>query len=233
MKTLPYLAILLMFATCSSTENKTSTANDSIPVGDSSKTIIETAEDMDEVIELTGEDSMTFDQRFTAWKELIDSNTDSLLEVSITTHEYEAGSRIKWYFDQDITPVYYSMTWSAEGNEGSTEYIVKNSKVVCSWVEDNSGDEKWCLQTGGFRTTSNDASGEETKEELSENYGEEQSRNLQSELGHLSEFFGEATEVEEDGDWITFRLENVVNYGGEFTEYMEARVHKKVFEEFK
>ena len=233
MKALPYLVILLMFAACSSTENRASTSNDTIAVVDSSNTIFETAEELDEAIELTGEDSMTLDQRFTAWKELIDSNTDSLLEVSITTHEYEAGSSITWYFDKDITPVYYSMTWSAEGNEGSTEYIAEKSKVVCSWIEDNSGNEKWCLQTGGFRTTTDEASGEESKTELADNYGEEQSRNLQSELVHLSDFFREAGEVQEEGDWFTFRLENIVNYGGEFTEYTEVRVHKKVFDELK
>lgn len=233
MKALPYLTILLIFAACSSTENKASGSGDTISLADSSNKVIESVEQLGEEIELTGEDSMTLDQRFTAWKELIDSNTDSLFEVTITTQQYEAGSSITWYFDQDITPVYYSMTWSAEGNEGSTEYIVKNKKVMCSWIEDNSGDEKWCVSTGGFRSTTDEATGDETKEELADTYGAEQSLSLQSEIGRLSEFFREAGEVQADGDWITFRLEKVVNYGGEFTEYTEARVHKKVFEELK
>ena len=68
-----------------------------------------------------------------------------------------------------------------------------------------------------------------TEKELTDAIGD-YSRDLQEFVENL----GKLRSIDQfDGDWITFRLENVVNYGGEFTEYTEAKVHKRVFEELK
>jgi hypothetical protein len=227
-----FLLPILISIGCASSENKNTGVQDSTMV-DTTGTVAEFVEEVAQEEQLVDEDTVTLDQRFTAWKEMIDTNTVSLLEVSISTHQYEASSSVTWYFDSEINPIYFSITWSSEGNEGSTEYVVKNREVMCAWIEGNSTEEKWCKSTGGFRKTRDENLGGEKTEQLDGAYGGAQSSSLESELEKLSAFFKEAGEVEEDGDWITFRLENVVNYGAEFTEYTEAKVHKRVFDQLK
>jgi hypothetical protein len=216
---------------CSSLENKNAIVQDPPATID---TIAVVSELIDEhVPELIDEDTSALEERFKAWKDVIDSAAETLYQVTMSNHQYEATSDITWYFDAEINAVYFSINWSMEGTEGSTERIAKDGSVICSSVQENSTYEKWCQSTGGIRTTVDENSGQETKDYLDAVYGNEQSLSLQQDIAALSAFLQEAKVVEDEGDWVTLRIEKVVNYGEDFTEYAEVRVHRKVYDELK
>lgn len=232
MRTLFYLLPLLIFIACSSSENKNLTTQDSTAVSDSVISVPDFVEEVGQEEQVIEGDT-TLEGLFSAEKNMIDKAKDSLYEVTMTNHQYEASSDARWYFDAEINAVYFSISWSMEGTEGSTELIAKDGSVICSYIEENSITEKWCQSTGGIRTAVDENSGEETKTDLDDAYGSEQSVRLRDEVATLSEFLGEAEVVEDEGDYLTLRIEKVVNYGEDFTEYAEMRIHRKVYEGLK
>jgi hypothetical protein len=163
-----YLLPISAFIACSSSETKNSTAHDSTSVDTiASAPVVEEVSLEEEGIE---EDTSALEERYTAWKNLVDSTSSTLYEVTMSNRQYEATSEITWYFDADINAVYFSISWSMEGTEGSAERIAKNGRVVCSNVEENSTYSKWCKSTGGVQTSVDENSAEETKTYLGDDY---------------------------------------------------------------
>ncbi len=229
MKAYTSLAIVLLWG-CSTSEKQSSAVEDSTAATDSVSGIEEVSNEDLATDEDVPEDTSALDDRFTAWKDAVDSAKDTLLEVSVNTKQYEASSDVTWYFDSDINPVYFYESWSVEGNHGSTERIVKDGSVVCSTVEENSTTEKWCVSTGGLRTMADENSGEESKTYLDDVYGNEQTASLKNDLATLTSLLREAEVTEQDDESLTLRIEEVVNHGEEFTEYVEVRIPRKVLE---
>lgn len=223
---------LLTLIACSSSENKNIATQDSTMIADTTAAVSKFVEDVAQEKEFVDGDT-TLEGRYAAWKDRIDMMKDTLYEVSMTNKQYEASSDATWFFDAEMNAVYFSVSWSMEGTGGFTELIAMESTVFCSTVEENSTNEKWCRSTGGVRTTMDDNSGEETKTDLEYDYGNQQSERLRDELTTLSAFLRDAKVVEEEDGWLKLRIEKVVNYGEDFTEYGEVRVPRKVYEELR
>ena len=231
MKTLPLLLVLLTSVACTSTENKDASSQDSTAVVDTDTMDVPAIADKEMNI---AQDTSKLEERYNNWIALIENAKDTLYEVSIATNQYEASSEITWYFDKAITPVYFTMRYSAEGNEGSTEHIIKDGHVECFNVVENSVNYKWCRATGGINISINEETGEETKILLDEEvFPDEQEMRFQEHVEILSALLREVEVVSEENNVLTLRIEKTVNYGGEFTESTEVRIPKKVYESLK
>jgi len=68
--------------------------------------------------------------------------TDAYSRVSNSNKQYESTSDVTWYFDGDFSPRYFSLAWSAEGNERTTELIIEDGSVICGTKQEYSSTEK-------------------------------------------------------------------------------------------
>jgi hypothetical protein len=231
MRNICCLLIVLITIACSSPDGKSNSGQDT-PMADTTRAVAAVVEPVLEE-EIADEDTSVLEERYNSYKKSVDESRDTLFEVKMSNRQYEATSEITWYFDKDINAIYFSISWSAEGNEGSTERFVKDGNLMCSNVSENSTYETWCQSTGGIRTNVDDESGDETKTYLDNVYGNAQSIRLQEDLTALSAFLREAELVSDEDNIVTLKIEKTVNYGEEFTESAEMKIHKKVYEALK
>lgn len=233
MKTLtPLLLLFIACTACSPSQNQDIGSQDSTTVAVSDTADVPAI--ADEIITTPEEDTSKLEVRYSQWKELVDNGKDKLYEVNIYTNQYEASSEVTWFFNENFDPVYFTMRWSAEGNEGSTEHIMKDGHVECFYIEENSVNYKWCRSTGGIHTSINEESGEVTTIVLDEEvFPDEQEMRFQEHVEILSALLRDAELVSEEDNLMTLRMEKTVNYGAEFTESTEVKIPKKVYEALK
>src|SRR5688572_22117456 len=120
MKTLITPLVALLCAACTSqggneTSSKDSTRIDSTSIAQTVSAEEEPAEAKENYLD---EDVSLLDAQYDSCKEAVES-LEEIYRVDITTNQYEASSSVTWYFDTNFKPLYFSMEWSAEGNEGS------------------------------------------------------------------------------------------------------------------
>lgn len=237
MKNLLALFLATLVWACSTSGSKESVVQDSTSMND---TLDVAAIPDDEPVATEHPDSyrdsdtsqleITFDE--TAG--LVFERMEPYYTVTILTQQYEAGADVTWYFDEDVSPIYFKESWSAEGNEGATEFFIQNNLVMCASNEDGPATEKWCRNTGGTRTTWGEFSGDVTKELLPADYGANIKAELTRYMDILKRILNEAEKTEEDETTFTLRIEKTNLIGEmEVKESTEVKIPKKVFEGLK
>lgn len=179
------------------------------------------------------EDTSQLNTHYDELREAILLDADALYQVSVSTKQYEAVSDVTWYFDSTYTPRYFNRTWSAEGRDGSAEYVINGGAVDCAQIEELNSLEKWCRHTGGTLTTWNDMTGDESITLLPSTYGVTLSDALEHQLDILKSILKEGEIVEEDESSVKILLENRVDVGMEYTESVEVSIPKELYEKIK
>lgn len=223
------IVLLLTFTACTSTASRetadTTIVADSVPP--ESYVQDEPAEETSDVIvNDTSKVAVRYDELFQAFE----TASENYYRVNIVTSQYEASSEVVWYYDESLEPKFFSMSWSAEGNEGKTSYMIDNGKVMCAKEEDNQAEEKWCSTTGGTRTTWQEDTPDGTKELLAADYGKNANESLGRYLNILKSILKEGELTEQDEETYTVKIEKTVNYGEDFTETTEVSIPKKVYD---
>src|SRR5690349_16041051 len=133
MKNFLTLLLILVVAACSSgskeTEGQDSVAasNDSL-VAESvtaGESIQKEVEQAPKELSDTSQLEITYDE--TAG--LVFERQEMFYTVSVSTSQYEGSSDVTWYFDAEISPIYFKESWAYEGNEGSTEFFMEAGSV--------------------------------------------------------------------------------------------------------
>ncbi|HEU5292185.1 MAG TPA: hypothetical protein VFU05_16155 [Cyclobacteriaceae bacterium] len=238
MKTLTAPIVALLCVACASQGSNETSSNDSTAV-DSTAAITQTvstqeAEQPGEAGEsYPDEDISMLDVRYDSCKQAVES-LEQIYRVDISTSQYEAGSSVTWYFDTNFKPLYFSMEWSAEGNEGSTELVISDETVICAKNEEYNTSEKWTIQTGGYRLTYGDEESSIPTDStfLYNQFGDSQNEALQGFLKTLMAVLAEAELVGSEGSNFILKTERVVNYGGEFTETTNVTIDKNLYTEW-
>lgn len=237
MKLIIPLFILTIFS-CTSIENKSDGQQDSTALLTDTTKVVQhdsavKASYLPADYFMASDDTSSAGRLFFLLKDSIETLKDRYLEVSISFNQYEASSEVMWYFDSAMNPVYYYERWSSEGSEGMTERIIQGNEVVCVSIMENSTSEKWCRQVGGVRVEPNESEGDDSVTILDSAYGAGLNQSFKDDLGDISSFIREA-EIAEDGDgWLVLRIEEVVNYGGEYTESAEMRIPREVYDVYR
>lgn len=236
MKRLSYLLFSLLLVACSSSGNQDTTTNDSTALNDTLDVPAFADEESDEIEEdeeMTSDTSqleITFDE--TAG--LVFERQEPYYTVTIVTSQYEASSDVTWYFDNEFSAIYFKESWSAEGNEGSTEYFAPAGSVECAYSEEYNTIDKWCKSTGGTRSTVNDESGETTVELLPAEYHTTVAGELSRYLDILKAILTEAEVSDENENAYTLVIAETTEIGGnEVKESTTVHIPKKVYEALK
>lgn len=230
MKTLLTPLLLLTLYACT-TANKETTPQDTTTVNNDTLTTVSV---QPEEPEETPSDTSKLSERWEEVSMAAESVWNSWYRVTVVTSQYEAGSDVTWYFDAEFSPKYFKMTWSAEGNEGSTEFFIYDDEVECAQEEESNTLTTWCTTTGGTQITWDEDTGERTNVELlPADHGVVCNTSLKGYLDILKRLLNEGERTETDESTYTIRIEETVNYGQEFTESTEVQIHKKLYEAIK
>lgn len=233
-----WAGLLVLVLTACSSGSKDVGTNDSTAVGDTldvpavadEATLVEAGKDAaGDVPADTSKLEITFDE--TAG--LVFERQEPYYTVSIVTQQYEASSEVTWYFDAEVAPLYFKESWSAEGNEGATEFFMdtKSGNVACAYTEEADVAEKWCGATGGIRTRLDDETGESTVELIPAGYGAQVNGELTRYLDILKRILNDAEKTQEDETTYTLRIEKTTLIGEmEVQESTEVSIPKKVYE---
>ena len=164
---------------------------------------------------------------------LVFDRNELFYTVTITTSQYEASSDVTWYFDKDISPIYFKETWAAEGNEGSTEFFIEGGDVICASSQESTEEIKWCRSTGGIRIFDG-GSGDLLSELTPVEYGTDCNAELTRYLGILKSILSEGDQTAEDETSYSFIIAKTSEIGGqEVHESTEITIPKKVYEKIK
>lgn len=236
MKNLCASFFLLVLAACASSGGKETASQDSLTAANDTtiadiaredETIGEVEEESSEEMRDTSQLEITFDE--TAG--LVFDRNELFYTVTITTSQYEASSDVTWYFDKDISPIYFKETWSAEGNEGSTEFFIEGGDVICASSQESTDEIKWCRSTGGIRIFDG-GSGDLLKELTPAEYGTDCNTELTRYLGILKSILSEGDQTAEDETSYSFIIAKTSEIGGqEVHESTEITIPKKVYNE--
>jgi hypothetical protein len=176
------------------------------------------------------DDSVDIRVTYDGYKAKFEEASVDYQEVHIYYNQYEARSEVTWLFDETLAPRYFFESYAMEGNEGSTEYYIKNNEVICAEEVDNTETKKWCEGKGAL-LKDDEPDGAINKEPLSENFKNSCNQNLASKLNALRSILSEGEKTDEDENTYRVKIEKVVNYGEDMTESVEVVIPKKVYVE--
>lgn len=200
---------------------------------DSAQLVVDSPIDRNGLMEVSEqrvkEDTSRLNTQYDELREAILLDADALYQVSVSTKQYEAVSDVTWYFDSTYAPRYFNRTWSAEGRDGSAEYVISRGTVVCAQIEELNSLEKWCAATGGTVTQWNDMAGDETIALLPSGYGSTLAGELEHQMDVLKSILKDGEIVEEDEDSLKIRIESKVDVGMDYMEYVEVSIPKELY----
>lgn len=185
-----------------------------------------------EALEISS-DTSQLNTEFDNVRDNILKDEDGYYQVFMTTSQYEGRSDVTWYFTSAYKPCFFNESWSYEGRDGSTEYLIEDSDVVCAHIEENNVMQKWCSATDGISTTWDEETGESIIELLPANFGATLHNELVRNLEALKSILAEAEIIQEDENFYTVRSESTVDVGMEVTEYVEVQIPKELYEKLK
>jgi hypothetical protein len=177
------------------------------------------------------QDTSQLNSQYTERRDAVLNETTVYYQVSITTRQYEAASDVIWYFDSSFSPRYLSYTWSAEGNDGSTELIIEGNEVTCGQVEELNTTERWCSLTGGIQTTWNEETGAADIHLLPSTYDNDLKEELQRNLKTLIEILKDGKRSELDEYTYLIKSEHKLDVGFEYTETVETKIPKELYDQ--
>jgi hypothetical protein len=150
---------------------------------------------------------------------------------------YENAAEAVYYFDSSLSLTYCTVAWTSEANSGSFNYYFSNDSLVAGREENayNDFEELVLLHTKyhpiyGLSTT-NGSEDDSGVTYLSEGEFISRRKTSREEYDRLVERIKEFQHsVSIEGDFVTIRHENLVNYGEDFTEREDYRMSKTIFE---
>jgi len=231
-KSLFIACLIIQFLGCSSSAGtrEESSQDSSLILADNTTLSLPTNEPVEQHVK---EDTSQLNARYDERRETVLLDADAYYQVIITTKQYEAVSDVTWYFDSSFSSRYFNIAWSAEGQDGSAEYVIEKGVVVCSRVESPNAVEKWCDTTGGTQTIWSEETGDAEISLLAANYGHEQANELARNLDILKALLNECEIIEQDEGTYTLRKESIVNVGMDYTESVEVYIPKELYEQLK
>jgi hypothetical protein len=151
---------------------------------------------------------------------------------------YEADSDATWYFDSLLNIIFCEISWNTEGTSGSYTYYFEGDDILAGNELNSYNDyeeliwmNKHFKPAYGFsRTDGADADDQIsylTKKDF-ESKNVSIKEDYQKLLNRLREYQDNASA---NGNDVSILIENVVNYGEDFTEKEEFTVNKIIFEE--
>ena len=158
---------------------------------------------------------------------------DVYYQVSISNKQYEAVSDVTWYFDGNFSPRYFSLAWSAEGNDGTTELIIEEGAVICGTKQEYNTTTKWCNNIGGTSMTWEEETETPSIELLPMNYRSTLNDELNEFLTTLKHILNEVEVTTADENLYTLKKEVEVNYGSDFTETLKVTIPKELYNHLK
>jgi hypothetical protein len=224
--------LTLTIVACSSSGNNEAGSQDSTSGSNTITALPEEESTLAAQVVVTG-DTSQLNARFDEISGANSTASGNYYTVSITTRQYEASSEVTWYFDDTFLPRYFSMSWAAEGNEGSTEYFIEQNEVVCALVEEYNETSKWCNTTGGTRTIWNESTDISNTELLEADFVTTCDERLEQYMSTLTDIVNEGKIIEKDENSYTIRIEKTAEVGIEVTESTEVKIPKKVYESIK
>jgi hypothetical protein len=236
MKLVTCLLLSIVMIGCSSSNNQETSSSDSTALNDTLDVHAFADEESDEIAEEedTASDTSQLEITFDETAGMVFERQEPYYTVTIVTDQYEASSDVTWYFDDEFSPIYFKESWSAEGNEGSTEYFAPAGSVECAYSEEYNTVDKWCKSTGGTRSTINDESGEANVELLPSDYRITVEGELSRYLDILKAILSEAEVTDEDENSYTLAITETTEIGGnEVKESTTVHIPKKVYEALK
>jgi hypothetical protein len=236
------LILLFVIAACSSprTQDGSLTPSDttSLAEADTASEYNDNTEYADEVVE----EEIADDTLASAFQTAIDETATELTTASVYTltasfSGYESGTDAEYHFDEDMSLAYCNVTWSMEGSSGSYTYYFTNDELVAGEEQNSYNDyEETVLLHRKFKpsygfTTTNGTEDDSNHTILGE--ADYISRNTDShnELDRILSRIREYQDsVSIEDDVYTIRIENIVNYGEDFTETEQFKISKKLFD---
>lgn len=150
---------------------------------------------------------------------------------------YETSTEATYHFDSLISLTHCSASWSSEGTSGTYTYYFKDNKIVAGREENyyNDFEEVVTLHSAfnpvfGF-TKTNGSEDDSDVTYLGEADFESRNSDAQNQFRNLLTRIAEYQDsIITNGETITIHIENIVNYGEDFTETEHFEISKPVFE---
>jgi hypothetical protein len=165
------------------------------------------------------------------WKE------HSAYSLDASFSGYETGADATYYFTKDLQLSYCMVTWSMEGTSGTYSYFFQNDSLVAGREENQYNDfQEVVLIHPGFRpifgfSKTEGADADSIPSYISEEDYVTKNSNALNEFSRLLDRLRAYADSVTVGDHVvTLHLENIVNYGQEFTETEDFRIDKPVFD---
>ena len=231
--TKPYFSLSfllgLFIAGCSSSANQDSSVQDTLATDSIAHEEIPVATTEETTaIETTAADKGALEKHYTEIKQVVTDSADYYYTVNITNYNYESTSDMTWYFTKTFAPRYYKDSWSAEGMEGGTEYIIMNNKIVCATEEEATEfgrtDTKWCAKTGGSRIRRDEFNENPSEEEMPPDYNNRCKEGLKRCLETLHALINEGAVTDEDEDPYQVIWKEAVDVGMEEPDTISSEV---------
>jgi hypothetical protein len=150
---------------------------------------------------------------------------------------YENGSQSTYYFDKDMTLTYLTTSWDSEGSSGTSSlYFLGDSLVAAREENQYDGYQEIVLVHTAFKpafgiSKTNGTDDDSSPTVLAEKYYRSRNDDTLNEVRRLLALLKEnADSVSVEDKVVRVHLENVVNYGEDFTETQDFRIDKSLFE---
>jgi hypothetical protein len=151
---------------------------------------------------------------------------------------YEADSDATWYFDSLLNIIFCDISWNMEGTSGSFTYYFEGDDILAGKESNSYPDYEELLWINnrfkpayGFSRTDG-ADADDQINYLTRADYESKNNSVKTDYKKLLARIHEYRDsMQEDGDDISIVIENVVNYGQDFTEKEEFIINKVLFNE--
>jgi hypothetical protein len=236
------LCIILAFFQCSTNRIQESSSADSTSLSDSPTADLEPEDDSNEEDTFSEEGDDNSDTLAFALEAVIDDEANNASEsavysLSASFSGYENSADAMYYYDSALALKYSVVTWASEGTSGSYTYYFQDGNVIAGREENAYNDyEEIVLIHTRFKPTYGLSKTNGTENDSQPSYlGEADyvSKNADA-INEYERLIGRIAKYQDsvsyEGDFITLHLENVVNYGEDFTETENFRISKPVFE---
>jgi hypothetical protein len=237
MKFLFTIAILIFLTGCSTKPQKQT----DIEGNSQDSVLLTSAENIDEQF-----DTEEFDLSDSIAGSIQSETEDLEREVKARTYYtlhasylgYEADSDATWYFDSLLNIIFCDISWNMEGTSGSFTYYFEGDDILAGKEINSYTDYEEMIWINnrfkpayGFARTD----GADADDQISyltradyESKNTSVKADYQKLLARIHEY---QDSLKVDGDEISIVIENVVNYGEDFTEKEEFTINKILFDE--
>lgn len=205
------LILLILLAGCS--EKTTQESESDLTEADT--TLIDLSDDLEQEAEMI-EDLMNvvvstsdIEMRIATLHQEMDQMNNEYYVIRLASDGYESIEDVTWYVDQSFFLRYYKADWSMEGNEGESEFYIKDGKIVCATEIESGGGYTTttyaCDGIGGVLMSLNEESQDEKSQPLSADYMQTKMDELEARYRSINDLISENKGIE-TGDSYTISI---------------------------